>query len=84
LLDRRRLMLGEQFQQTLAAFVIHHCLLLMPSVFVKRPDDVGPRAASCGKKSNEELTLSQSLNDQTIDYLAAARPPNARFDQPND
>jgi hypothetical protein len=56
----------------------------MPSVFVMRPDDVGPMAASCGKKSNEESTPRQSLNDQTIDYLAAAAAPNARFDQPND
>jgi hypothetical protein len=56
----------------------------MPSVFVKRPDNVVPLVALCGKKSNEELTVSQSLNDQTVDYLAAATPRNARFDQPND
>jgi hypothetical protein len=56
----------------------------MPSVFVMRPDNVVPMVALCGKKSNEELTVRQSLNDQTIDYLAAAAPRNARFDQPDD
>jgi hypothetical protein len=56
----------------------------MPSVFVMRPDDVGPMAASCGKKSNEELKGRQSLNDQTIDYLTFERRPNARFDQVDD
>jgi hypothetical protein len=77
-------MLGEQFQQTLAAFVIHHCLLLMPSVFVMRRYNVGMKSALSGKKSNEELIGRQSLNDQTIDYLAARTARNARFDQPDD
>jgi len=43
-----------------------------------------PEVALSGEKSNEELQCRQSLNDQTIDYLAAPAPPNARFDQPND
>jgi hypothetical protein len=77
-------MLGEQFQQTLAAFVIHHCLLLMPSVFVMRRNNVIPMVALSGKKSNEELKGRQSLNDQTIDYLVAGTARNARFDQPDD
>jgi hypothetical protein len=56
----------------------------MPSVFVLRRDSVLPVAALSGKKSNEELKGSQSLNDQSIDYLAAESRRNARFDQPDD
>jgi hypothetical protein len=56
----------------------------MPSVFVIRRNNVMPVAALCGKKSNEELKGRQSLNDQTIDYLAAGTARNARFDQPDD
>jgi hypothetical protein len=47
-------------------------------------DSVVPWVAPSGKKSNEELKARQSLNDQTIDYLAAAARSNARFDQLND
>jgi hypothetical protein len=76
--------LGEQFQQTLAAFVIHHSLLLYAVCVVVRRDSVVPWVAPSGKKSNEELKARQSLNDQTIDYLTFERRPNARFDQLND
>jgi hypothetical protein len=56
----------------------------MPSVFVMRRYNVGMKSALSGKKSNEELIGRQSLNDQTIDYLAARTARNARFDQPDD
>jgi hypothetical protein len=77
-------MLGEQFQQTLAAFVIHHLSPPYAVCFCVAADSVDPKVALCGKKSNEELKGRQSLNDQTIDYLAAGSARNARFDQPDD
>jgi hypothetical protein len=51
LLDRRRLILGEQLQQTLAAFVIHHVVSSMSRLFFMRRHIRRARpAAVCTKR----------------------------------
>jgi hypothetical protein len=78
-------MLGEQLQQTLAAFVIHHLSPpLCRKYFLCGWATSLPKVALSGEKSNEEMPCRQSLNDHPADYLAGADRANARFDQPYD
>jgi hypothetical protein len=85
LLNGRRLVLGEQLQQTLAAFVIHHLSPpLCRKYFLFGWATSYRKVALSGEKSNEEMPCRQSLIDQRADYLSAADRANARFDQPYD